>query len=122
MATSASEPAFAGPQDSLYDRIKDKPLHVDLVILHKGRTRPYIIEKELLRIQGAKSLDDLKERLLEAQESLEALNIFQAVQLILNESPTVSIWSVLQEGLPGKILIYVSDMSITCRVTLKRAH
>ena len=65
-------------------------MHVGLVLLHKGRTRPYIIEKELLRIRGTKSLDELKERLLEAQESLEALNIFEAVQLVLNESPTVS--------------------------------
>lgn len=93
MATRASEAAFAGPQDSLYDRIKDKPLHVDLVILHKGRTRPHIIEKELLRIRGAQSLDELKERLLEAQEALEGLNIFQAVQLVLNESPSVSMES-----------------------------
>lgn len=97
MATSASEAAFAGPQDSLYDRIKDKPLHVDLVILHKGRTRPHIIEKELLRIRGAQSLDELKERLLEAQEALEGLNVFQAVQLVLDESPSVSIWRVAIE-------------------------
>lgn len=98
MATSASEAVFSGPQDSLYNRIKDKTLHVDLVILHKGRTRPHIIEKELLRIRGAQSLDELKERLLEAQESLEALNIFQAVQLVLNESSSVSIWRVASKN------------------------
>lgn len=91
MSTGASAAGFtSAPQDSLYESIKDKPLHVGLVLLHKGRTRPYIIEKELLRIRGTKSLDELKERLLEAQESLEALNIFEAVQLVLNESPTVS--------------------------------
>lgn len=89
MSTAA---AFtSATQDTLYDRIKDKPLHVDVVFLHKGRTRSHIIEKELLRIRDAKSLDELKDKLLEAQESLEALSIFQAVQLILNESPTVSV-------------------------------
>ena len=91
MSTGGPAAAFgSAPQDTLYDRIKDKPLHVDLVILHKGRTRPYIIEKELLRIRGTQCLDELKEKLLEAQLSLEALNIFQAVQLVLKESLTVS--------------------------------
>ncbi|KAL3152135.1 hypothetical protein ABBQ32_001233 [Trebouxia sp. C0010 RCD-2024] len=86
MSTAA---AFSSdPQDELYDSIKDKPLHVDLVLLQKGRTRPHIIEKELLRIRDATSLDELKEKLLEAQESLEALNIFQAVQLTLDASLT----------------------------------
>lgn len=89
MSTAAD--FISAAQDELFERIKDKPLHVDLVLLHKGRTRPHIIEKELLRIRDAKSLDELKEKLLEAQESLEALNIFQAVQLTLDASRTVSI-------------------------------
>jgi len=67
-----------------------KPLHVDVVILQKGRTRPYIIEKELQRIQGAHSLDELKVRLLEAQEALEALNIFEAVQITVDAGSPVS--------------------------------
>lgn len=102
MSTAAA--SGSADSDELYDRIKDKPLHVDLVLLHKGRTRPHIIEKELLRIRDATSLDELKEKLLEAQESLEALNIFQAVQLTLDASLTVSIWSMsmdlLQHRLP----------------------
>lgn len=77
-------------QESLYDRIKDKPLHVDVIILQKGRTRPHIIEEELQRVQDAHTLDELKEKLLEAQQHLEALNIFEAVQLVLDQSLHVS--------------------------------
>ena len=77
-------------QESLYDRIKDKPLHVDVIILQKGRTRPHIIEEELKRVQDAHTLDELKEKLLEAQQRLEALNIFEAVQLVLDQSLHVS--------------------------------
>ena len=97
MSTAADYTSTA--QDELYDRIKGKPLRVDLVLLHKGRTRPHIIEKELLRIRDANSLDELKEKLLEAQESLEALNIFQAVQLTLDAGATVSMRPM--DFLPG---------------------
>ena len=77
-------------QASLYDRIKDKPLHVDVIILQKGRTRPHIIEKELQRIRDAQTLDELKEKLLVAQDALEALNVFEAVQLVIDQSSHVS--------------------------------
>ena len=90
MAGSAATSFGSSYQDNLYDSIKDKPLHVDVVILQKGRTRPYIIEKELRRIQGAHSLDELKVRLLEAQEALEALNIFEAVQITVDAGSPVS--------------------------------
>lgn len=73
-----------------WDSIKNKPLHVDVVILQQGRTQPYIIEKELQRIQGVRCLEELKDRLLEAQEALEALNIFEAVQITIDEGVTVS--------------------------------
>ena len=103
MSTAAA--SGSADSDELYDRIKDKPLHVDLVLLHKGRTRPHIIEKELLRIRDATSLDELKVKLLEAQESLEALNIFQAVQLTLDASLTVSIWSMSMDFLQHRLPI-----------------
>lgn len=73
-------------QANLYDEIKDKPLHVDVVVLQKGRTQQHVIERELMRVKKAQSLEEIKEQLLEAQEALEALNIFQAVELILAES------------------------------------
>ncbi len=90
MAGSSATSFGSSYQENLYDSIKDKPLHVDVVILQKGRTRPYIIEKELQRIQGAHSLDELKVRLLEAQEALEALNIFEAVQITVDAGSPVS--------------------------------
>jgi hypothetical protein len=90
MAGSAATSFGSSYQENLYDSIKDKPLHVDVVILQKSRTRPYIIEKELQRIQGAHSLDELKVRLLEAQEALEALNIFEAVQITVDAGSPVS--------------------------------
>ena len=90
MSRSAATSFGVPTQESLYDSIKDKPLHVDVVILQQGRTQPFIIEKELQRIQGVRSLDELKDRLLEAQEALEALNIFEAVQITIDEGVTVS--------------------------------
>lgn len=78
-------------QMNLYDEIKDKPLRVDVILLHKGRTQPHIIQQELLRVQNAHSLDEIKEQLLQTQEALEALNIFQAVELTLQESRHVSL-------------------------------
>lgn len=103
MAASAATSFGSSYQENLYDSIKDKPLHVDVVILQKGRTRPYIIEKELQRIQGAHSLDELKLRLLEAQEALEALNIFEAVQITVDAgSPTDSESCVLRVHCPER--------------------
>lgn len=90
MSGSAQTAFGSSYQENLYDRIKDKPLHVDLIILQQGRTQPYIIEKELQRIKGVQSLDELKEKLLEAQEALEALNIFEVVQLVLDRSAVSS--------------------------------
>ena len=92
MAGASTTTYGSSRQASLYDRIKDKPLHVDVIILQKGRTQPYIIEKELRRISDAQTLDELKEKLLEAQEALEALNIFEAVQLVIDQSPHVRDW------------------------------
>ena len=117
MSTAADFVSAA--QDELYERIKDKPLHVDLVLLHKGRTRPHIIEKELLRIRDANSLDELKEKLLEAQESL---NIFQAVQLTLDAGLTVSIWRVPHAQAPAQSAYIWADMSLTRRATLDHAY
>ena len=90
MAGASATTYGSSHQASLYDRIKDKPLHVDVIILQKGRTRPYIIEKELQRIRDAQTLDELKEKLLEAQDALEALNVFEAVQLVIDQSSHVS--------------------------------
>ena len=90
MAGASAATYGSSRQASLYDRIKDKPLHVDVIILQKGRTRPHVIEKELQRIRDAQTLDDLKEKLLEAQDALEALNVFEAVQLVIDQSAHVS--------------------------------
>lgn len=85
---------FDQPQGSIYDNIKDKPLHVEVVLLQKGRTQQHVIERELQRVQEAHSLEEIKEQLFESQAALEALNIFQAVQLSLEESRYVS----MQQG------------------------
>lgn len=89
---AAYPPAAPGTprQANLYNTIKDKPLHVDVILLQKGRTQPYLIEKELQRIFDAQTLDELKEKLLEAQAALEALDIFEAVQLVIDQSTHVS--------------------------------
>lgn len=90
MSDSAPTDFVDSRQANLYDEIKDKPLHVEVVILHKGRTQQHIIERELLRVLKGHSLDEIKEQLLETQEALEALNIFQAVELTLEQSRHVS--------------------------------
>ena len=89
MSGSAAAGGGDTTQASVFDKIKDKPLHVEIIILKKGRTQQYIIEKELQPILEAKSLEDLTEKLIEAQAALEALNVFEAVQLVLDRSPNV---------------------------------
>ena len=97
MSDSAQAEFADTHQASLYDEIKDKPLHVEVVVLHKGRTQQHVIERELLRVLKGHSLDEIKEQLLETQEALEALNIFQAVELTLEPSRNAHAGTYLAE-------------------------
>ena len=73
---------------SEYERIKLKPLlPAILAIGGVKQTRGYIIARELAGLSQAKNLDELKDVLLDATDSLLALDIFEAVEFTLDDEP-----------------------------------
>jgi len=73
-----------------YEEVKGKRLVATNVLLSGlERTKSDIIARELEPLQHARSLDEIKDVLLEVQENLEALNIFDAVEIIISDSNQV---------------------------------
>jgi len=73
-----------------YEDVKGKRLVATNVLLSGlERTKSDIIARELEPLQHARSLDEIKDVLLEVQENLEALNIFDAVEIIISDSNQV---------------------------------
>lgn len=73
-----------------YDAVKDKRLVVEKVtIVGLDRTKAYIVSRELEPVTDAKSLDEIKDVLLEAHEHLQSLGIFDGVEVIITDSETV---------------------------------
>ena len=74
-----------------YENVKGKRLVATSVRLSGlERTVPDIVARELLPIQQARSLDEIKDVLLEVHDSLMSLDIFDAVEIIISDSDTVS--------------------------------
>ena len=71
---------------SAFERVKKKPLGVNVVVL-KGlkRTRHYIVARELQHLPQASNLDELKDALLEVWAALLRLQIFDAVDVVMDE-------------------------------------
>ncbi len=73
-----------------YDALKDKRLVVEKVtIVGLDRTKAYIVSRELEPVKDARSLDEIKDVLLEAHEHLQSLGIFDGVEVIITDSETV---------------------------------
>lgn len=92
------DPAVADLQDQelvsdihfehAYDSVKDKPLAVRVVVLRGlERTRHDVISRELLHLTSANSLEEIKDALLEAHDTLKSLQIFDVVDCIIDEGP-----------------------------------
>ena len=91
-----SRMAGSSPMPSLldfertYEEVKDKRLYATNVRLSGiERTRPELIERELQPLKDARSLDEIKDVLLEVHENLMALDIFDAVEIIVGDSDMV---------------------------------
>ena len=81
--------------ESSFDRVKAKRLGVNVVVL-KGlqRTKQYIVARELRHLPDARNLDELKDALLEAWAALLQLDIFEAVDIVLDEGSQLPVTSI----------------------------
>ena len=87
----AAEPQ-AAPEDPetyfrhTYERLAGAPLRVEgimLVGLH--RTQSSVVKRELAGIRDARTLEEIRDAALRAYEELMALDIFDAVDLVVAE-------------------------------------
>lgn len=77
--------------EKIYEEVKDKKLVATNVLLSGNeRTKPVIIARELQPLQHARSLDEIKDALLEIHDNLMSLDVFDAVEIIISDSDLVS--------------------------------
>ncbi len=91
----ASDFSITTPEqfEKIYEEVKDKKLVATNVLLSGNeRTKPVIIARELEPLQQARSLDEIKDALLEIHDNLMALDVFDAVEIIISDSDLVSDW------------------------------
>lgn len=75
-----------------YERIRHKPLlPATLAISGLKRTREYIVTRELQELSGARNLDEIKDILLDATQTLTDLDIFEAVSFTIDDDPTLAL-------------------------------
>jgi hypothetical protein len=89
----AAEPQ-AVPQDvdfqHTYERLAGAPLRVERIMLvGLQRTKSGVVEQELARIKDARTLEEIRDAALRAYEELMALDIFDAVDVVLGEGSKV---------------------------------
>lgn len=98
------------------DEVMDKPCKVDKVFISGvKRTKDYILQRELESLKQAQTLQEVHDCLSEAHDRLMALEIFDAVQMTIDESPKVryiprmshitTMISVLLD-IVGRIIVY----------------
>lgn len=76
--------------DHAFDNVKGKPCRVDQIsITGLDRTKPYIVSREFARVREAKTLDDVKDAVLDAYEDLMGLDIFEAIEIVIDGSRKV---------------------------------
>ena len=77
--------------EKIYEEVKDKKLVATNVLLSGNeRTKSVIIARELQPLQHARSLDGIKDALLEIHDNLMSLDVFDAVEIIISDSDLVS--------------------------------
>ena len=89
----AAEPQ-AAPHDvdfqHTYERLAGAPLRVERIMLvGLQRTKSGVVEQELARIKDARTLEEIRDAALRAYEELMALDIFDAVDVVLGEGSKV---------------------------------
>ena len=91
----ATDFSISTPEEfkKIYEEVKDKKLVATNVLLSGNeRTKPVIIARELKPLQQARSLDEIKDALLEIHDNLMSLDVFDAVEIVISESDLVSDW------------------------------
>lgn len=86
---------------STFDTVKGKRLAVNVVLL-KGlqRTKQHIVARELRDLPNADNLDEVKDVLLDAWESLRKLDIFDAVDIVIDQGTQLAVGWVFQDICP----------------------
>uniref|UniRef100_A0A7S0WW56 Bacterial surface antigen (D15) domain-containing protein n=1 Tax=Pyramimonas obovata TaxID=1411642 RepID=A0A7S0WW56_9CHLO len=83
-----------------FDYVKDKPLRVTgLRIDGNLRTRDWVVEREFTAVLESQTLDELKDRLLEASGRLKDLDIFSYIDIECDAGPP---------GIPGSTELVVT--------------
>lgn len=73
-----------------YSAVKDKPLKIQHVFIRGlGRTKDYIVARELQPVTECQTLEEIKDFMLEAHDNLESLGIFDAVEIIIGDGDSV---------------------------------
>ena len=84
------EAATRAGYESAFAAVKDKPCRVaEMVVLGLARTKLSVVQRELQRVRGATTLEEIKDALLEAYVELVGLNVFEVVDLVLDEGGEV---------------------------------
>mmetsp|Transcript_10237 Transcript_10237/g.19344 ORF Transcript_10237/g.19344 Transcript_10237/m.19344 type:complete len:474 (-) Transcript_10237:237-1658(-) len=86
---------------SKFHRVKKVPLAVNNIkIVGLGRTRQHVIDRELKRVYEATTLDELKDRMLEASANIQELDVFRYVDFHCgpgNADKTVDVTMTVKE-------------------------
>ncbi|GAB4818843.1 hypothetical protein N2152v2_005889 [Parachlorella kessleri] len=71
--------------EETFDKVKTKPCKVEkLGLIGLKRTKNGLVLRELLKVRDARTLDEIKDTLLEAYEELMGLDIFEAVEVVVD--------------------------------------
>eukprot|EP00884_Botryococcus_braunii_P019094 jgi/Botrbrau1/5869/Bobra.0366s0048.1 len=109
------------------DDLKSRPLRVASVKLHGGRTKKHIILREFDGIRKARTVEEVVKAAEEACDSLTALGVYDAVQIIIDEGEegkenTCSMVVLLKEkrlfNLEGKTFVSGNEGSVELVLSL----
>ena len=84
--------------EAAFQRLAGTPCKVERIMLvGLQRTKAGVVQAELLRVKGARTLEEIRDAALEAYESLMALDVFDGVDLVVAEGANKSV-RLLQAG------------------------
>lgn len=88
--TEASDEGKHKQTADLFDLVKDKPCRVTEIEAHGcRRTKPAVIARELQRVRGAGTLQEIQDELADVMTALEELDLFSSVKAELLEGAEV---------------------------------
>jgi outer membrane protein insertion porin family len=99
-STTASSGQTQLDYEQLFEEIKTRPCRVDRIEKvndepgqKKLRTKPHIIDRELERVYGANTLEEIHQALEEAGRNLQQLQVFRNLHMLVHEAPAVGLRS-----------------------------